>query len=42
MEVEKTLRKIREMEAELVFAKPARAGKLASEIVRLKSTIFDE
>ena len=38
---EKILKVIREKEAELAFATPARAAKLTSEIVRLKATVFD-
>lgn len=39
--IRKTMRRIRKAEAELVFATPKRAGKLAGEIVRLKATVFD-
>lgn len=42
MSVQKKLQKIRKMEGELAFATPARAAKLTSAIVRLKSTIFDK
>ena len=39
--IRKTLKRIREKEAELAFASPKRAAKLTSEIVRLKATVFD-
>ena len=40
--VKKTMERIRKAEAELSYASPARAAKLASEIVRLKATVFDK
>ena len=36
------LQRIRNAEHELTYATPARAAKLTSEIVRLKSTVFDK
>lgn len=39
--IPKTLKRIRQAEAELSYATPARAAKLVSEIVRLKATVFD-
>ena len=36
------MERIRKAEAELSYASPARAAKLASEIVRLKATVFDK
>ena len=38
----KLLQKIRRMEAELVYAPPARAAKLTSKIVKGKAQLFDE
>ena len=39
--VEKTMRAIRAAEAELAFASPKKAAKLASKIVKLKAVVFD-
>ncbi|MBQ8323336.1 MAG: hypothetical protein IJX91_05155 [Clostridia bacterium] len=39
--VKKTMQRIRKAEAELSYATPARAAKLAGKIVRLKATVFD-
>ena len=40
--VEKKLKKIREYEAELVYATPSRAAKLTGKIVKWKAQVFDE
>lgn len=40
MNTQKTLKMIREWEEELLFAEPKRAAKLASKIVKYKSTLF--
>lgn len=39
---EKMLRKIRKAEAELVYATPPRAARLASKLVKWKATVFDK
>ena len=38
----KVLKRIREAEAEIESAPPKKAAKLTTEIVRLKSTVFDK
>lgn len=36
------MRKIRKAEAELIYATPSRAAKLASKLVKWKATVFDK
>ena len=40
-EQEKTFKRIRALEEELSFANPKRAAKITSELVRLKSAVFN-
>ena len=39
--IQKKLKKIRDAEAELVYADPKHAAKLTTKIVKWKATIFD-
>lgn len=39
--MEKAMRRLRKMEAELAYASPKKAASLTGKIVRLKATVFD-